>query len=85
MMPVVSSVIILTGVSIWNDYSFQLYILQKPKLRTITLAMSSFFSEGMTNLPAAAAAAVLAVLPVVLLYLFLQKYFIKGTVDSAVK
>lgn len=85
MLPVVSSVIILTGVSIYNDYSFQLYILQKPKLRTITLAMSSFFSERLSYLPAAAAAAVMAVLPVIILYLFLQKYFIKGTIDSAVK
>ena len=44
MAPVISSVLILTGVSIWNDYSFQLYVLQKPKLKTITLAISSFFT-----------------------------------------
>ena len=85
MMPVVSSVMILTGVNIWNDFSFQLYILQKPKLKTITLAISSFFNEGTTNLPAAAAASVLSVLPVVILYLCLQKYFVQGTMDSAVK
>lgn len=84
MMPVVSSVLILTGVGIWNDYSFQLYILQKPKLKTITLAMSTFFGES-TYMPAAAAAAVLAVLPVIILYLCLQKYFIKGSMDSAIK
>ncbi len=85
MMPVVSSVIILTGVNVWNDYSMQLYILQKPALRTITLSMQTFFVEGRANLPAAAAAAVMAVLPLVVLYLFFQKYFIKGTMDSAVK
>ena len=85
MAPVISSVLILTGVSIWNDYSFQLYVLQRPKLKTITLAISSFFSEGNSNMPAAAAAAVLSVLPVAVIYLCLQKYFIKGTMDSAVK
>ncbi len=84
MMPVVSSVLILTGVGIWNDYSFQLYILQKPSLKTITLAMSTFFGES-TNMAAAAAAAIIAVLPVIILYLCLQKYFIKGSMDSAVK
>ena len=84
MMPVVSSVLILTGVGIWNDYSFQLYMLQKPKLKTITLAMNTFFGES-TNLSAAAAAAVLAVIPVIVIYLCLQKYFIKGTMDSAIK
>ena len=85
MMPVVASVTILTGVNIWNDYSFQLYILQKPKLKTITLAISSFFAEGTTNLPAAAAGAVLSVLPVAIVYIALQRYFVKGTMDSAVK
>ncbi len=85
MVPVISSVLILTGVAIWNDYSFQLYVLQKPKLKTITLAISSFFTEGNSNMPAAAAAAVLSVLPVAIIYLCLQKYFIKGTMDSAIK
>ena len=85
MAPVISSVLILTGVSIWNDYSFQLYVLQRPKLRTITLAISSFFSEGNTNMPAAAAATVISVLPLAILYLCLQKYFVKGSMDSAVK
>lgn len=85
MTPVTSSIIILTGVSIWNDYSFQLYILQKPKLKTMTLAMSSFFSEGRINLPGAAAAAVIAVLPLIIIYLSLQKYFVNGAMDSAVK
>lgn len=85
MLPVVSSVTIMTGINIWNDYSFQLYVLQKPHLKTITLAISTFFAESLTNLPAAAACAVLAVLPVTVLYLCLQKYFIKGTMDSAVK
>ncbi len=85
MAPVISSVLILTGVSIWNDYSFQLYVLQKPKLKTITLAISSFFAEGNSNMPAAAAATVLSVLPVAIIYLCLQKYFIQGTMDSAIK
>ena len=85
MVPVISSVLILTGVAIWNDYSFQLYVLQKPKLKTNTLAISSFFTEGNSNMPAAAAAAVLSVLPVAIIYLCLQKYFIKGTMDSAIK
>ena len=85
MMPVVSSVAILTGVTIWNDFSFQLYILQKPKMKTVTLAISSFFQEGKINLPAAAAAAVISVLPLAIIYICLQKYFVKGSMDSAVK
>lgn len=82
---VTASVVILTGIHCWNDYQFSLYILQSSKMRTVTLAISSFFSQTTSNLNAASAAALLAILPVTLCFLFLQKYFIKGMVDSAVK
>ena len=85
LKPVTASVAILTGINIWNDYSFQLYVLQKPKLRTITLMLRSFFAEGNTNLNAAAAASCIAILPLIVIYLFLSKYFVQGVVDSAVK
>lgn len=85
LKPTTVSVIILTGVGIWNDYQFQLYFLQKPALRTITLSMTTFFSDNRQDLGAAAAAAVTVVLPPVLIYIFLQKYFVKGAIDSAVK
>ena len=79
------SVIILNGVGIWNDYQFQLYFLQKPAMRTITLAISTFFPDSKQDLGAAAAAAFIVVLPPVMAYIFLQKYFVKGAMDSAVK
>lgn len=85
LKPVTASVIILTAIGIWNDYSFQLYILQRPKLRTITLMLTTFFGEGNTNLNAAAAAACLTIIPLVIIYLALSKYFVQGVVDSAVK
>lgn len=82
---VTASVVILTGIHCWNDYQFSLYVLQSSKMNTITLAISSFFSQTTSNLHAASAAALLAILPVVVVFLFLQKYFIKGMVDSAIK
>lgn len=85
MKSVTASVIILTGIHCWNDYQFSLYILQSSQKRTVTLAISSFFSQTTSNLNAASAAALLAILPMCLCFVFLQKYFIKGMVDSAVK
>lgn len=85
LKPVIASVVIITGVNVWNDYQFPLYLLQSPKMKTVTLAIASFFSQSNSNVNAAAAAALLGILPVLLLFLFLQKYFIKGMVDSAVK
>lgn len=83
--PVPASALISTGIHCWNDYQFSLYMLQAPRLKTVSLVISSFFLQTTSNLNAAAAATLLAIIPVIIMFLFLQKYFIKGMVDSTVK
>lgn len=83
LKPVTATVIILTGVSVWNDFQFSLYFLQSKQV--ITLAISSFFGVSGANVNVAAAAAIMAILPITMVYIFLQKYFVKGMVDSAIK
>ena len=85
LKPICATVIIIAGSSFWNDYQFAGYLLQKPNLQTITLAISGFFDMFSSNMNAAAAAALLSILPLVIVYLFLQKYFIQSMVDSAIK
>ncbi len=85
LKPVTATVIILTGVNVWNDFQFPLYILQAPEMKTLTLAVSSFFSQNASNLNAAAASALIAIIPIVIIYLLLQKQFVQGMVDSAIK
>ncbi len=85
LKPVTASVVILTGVFIWNDFQFSLYILQATDMKVVTLAVSTFFAQSSSNLGAAAASALIAILPISMLYLFLQRYFVQGMVDSAVK
>ncbi|MDR2024570.1 MAG: ABC transporter permease subunit [Hungatella sp.] len=85
LKPVTASVIIITGVNCWNNYQFALYLLQSPRIKTITLAIAGFFSADSANVNGAAAAAFIGILPMVLVFLFLQKYFIQGMVDSAIK
>lgn len=86
LKPITASIIILNGVGMWNEYGYSLYILQKPKMYTLTLMISQYFSaSAVSDLNGAAAAACVAIAPVVLLYLFLQKYFVQGQLDSAVK
>lgn len=85
LKPVTVTVIILNGVSIWNEYAYSLYILQKPKTYTLTLMISQYFSTGGKDFNGAAAAACISILPLVVAFIFLQKYFIQGTIDSAVK
>lgn len=85
LKPVTVSVIIMKGVAAWNEYAYSLYILQQKEMYNITLTVKQYFSENMNDLNAAAAGAVVAILPMIVIYLFLQKYFIKGQLDSAVK
>jgi raffinose/stachyose/melibiose transport system permease protein len=54
-------------------------------MRVITLAVASFFQQSGSNPNVAAAAALIGIIPVVLLFIALQKYFIKGMVDGAIK
>lgn len=85
LKPVIVSVIILTAVPIWNDYQYSLYFLQNSAMRVITLAIASFFAQTGSDPHVAAAAALLVIFPIAALYVVLQRYFIKGMVDGAIK
>ncbi len=82
LKPVTATVGIITGVGVWNEYALSGYILTTPETRTIAPAIASFFSLQSSNLPAATAAALIAVVPIVVAYLFLQKYFVRGLVGA---
>lgn len=85
LKPVTVSVILMQGISCWNEYGYALYILQKPEMYNVTLAVKQYFSMAERDLNGAAASAAVAIIPVIVLYLFLQKYFVQGVLDSAVK
>lgn len=85
LKPVSATVVILTGVAVWNEFALSGYILTSPGMQTIAPAIASFFSVQSSNLPAAAAASLMAVVPVLVAYLFLQKFFIKGMVAGSEK
>ncbi|WP_243522915.1 carbohydrate ABC transporter permease [Bacillus pseudomycoides] len=85
LKPVTVTVIILTGVAIWNDYQFSVFFLQSSDMATITVALSKFFSMFNNNVGWVAAGSLMAMLPLTILYLFLQRYFIQGLSSGAVK
>jgi raffinose/stachyose/melibiose transport system permease protein len=85
LKPVTASVIILTMRGVWNDYQFSLFFLQQRSVQTVPLILSQFFSQYQNNLPLAAAGSLVSMVPMALLYLFLQKYFISGLAEGAIK
>ena len=85
LKPVTATVVIMTGSTVWNDYALSSYILTDPSAQTIAPRVASFFSANTNNLGVAAAASLIAAAPMVVAYMFLQKYFIAGMVAGAVK
>jgi len=85
LKPVTASVIIIIMLGVWNDYRFSLFLLQKRSVQTAPLVLSQFFSQFQNDLPLAAAGSLLSLIPMALLYLFLQKYFVSGLAEGAVK
>ncbi|RUS49133.1 carbohydrate ABC transporter permease [Cohnella sp. AR92] len=85
LKPIIATIVIVLGVQIWNDYQFSVFFLQKPDVQTIPVALSRFISQYHSNINWVAAGCLVGMLPMTLAYLFLQKYFIKGMADGAVK
>lgn len=85
LKPITATVIILTGVQIWNDFQFSVFFLQQPVTRTTTVALSAFFGRFNSNIGWVAAGSLLGAIPVSIIYLFLQRYFIQGMAAGAVK
>lgn len=85
LQPVTVTAVILSGVAIWNDYQFSLFFLQSTRMHTLTVALSAFFSQFTSNLSWVAAGSLMSMLPLTMLYLFLQRFFIAGLSAGAVK
>ncbi|KRE48419.1 carbohydrate ABC transporter permease [Paenibacillus sp. Soil724D2] len=85
LKPITATVTIMTGVGIWNDYRFSLFFMQKAEMHTVTVGLASFFSNNTDNVGWVAAGSLIAALPLILLYLFLQRFFITGLASGAVK
>lgn len=79
--------IIMSATGCWNNYLMPMFLLQDKSKFTIILVIKSAFNatNGLGNLPKACATCALGLLPVIVLYLFLQKYIIEGQIDSSVK
>lgn len=83
--PVTAAVVILNGISIWNNYAQAVFFLQSQDMKTIPLAISMFFQQYGAKWNLMASASVIGILPAVIAFLAFQKYFIKGITAGAVK
>ena len=86
MKPTAISVAILEAMWVWNDYLLPYLVLDIKKYKTIPIAIQYLKGGyGAIDMGAMMAMLVLAIVPVVIFYLFCQKYIIKGVAAGAVK
>ncbi|MDR3338097.1 MAG: carbohydrate ABC transporter permease [Treponema sp.] len=85
LKPVTVTVMVLDVIWIWNDYLLPSLALTSKANRTIPLSTASFFGEFTIQWNMAMAGLMLTIIPVVIFYLFSQKYIIRGVAAGAVK
>ena len=83
--PTLAIIALLTAVRAWNDFQWPLIITNTPDLRPIQVGLTVFRSDVSTNFQWLMAGSVLAVAPVILLFLFSQRQFIQGIARAGIR
>jgi raffinose/stachyose/melibiose transport system permease protein len=83
--PAVATMIMLNFINFWNEFLYAVTYTTSPDLRTLPLAITFFMGEAIVDYGMLAASLVVATLPVIVMYLFLSEWFIKGMTAGAVK
>jgi raffinose/stachyose/melibiose transport system permease protein len=82
---VTSSMVILNGLSIWNDFLMPSLMLSSKHPSTLNVEIYSFVGQYNTRWNVVFAGAVICIIPAIAIFVALQKYFIKGIAAGAVK
>ena len=85
LKPITASVVVIYALWIWNDFALPLILLQSAEKKTVTLVIYSFFGVNSMRWDYALAGLTLSSFPILIFYIFMQKYIIKGVVSGSVK
>ena len=86
VLPALATVALLTFMGIWNAFLVPLvYLAQQPGYQTLTIALIQYSKQFQTLYHVMAAGAVIALVPVIVIFVFLQRYFIRGLTEGALK
>jgi multiple sugar transport system permease protein len=83
--PALVTVALLTFNSHWNDYLYNMIMASKDNMRTVQVGMAVFLGEGYSLWHYLTAASTFISLPIILLFLLVQKRFIDGVMMSGIK
>lgn len=83
--PAISTLVIFTFVTTWNDFLGPMIYLTKTELKTLQIGLRMFISQYSSEYGLIMAASVVALIPVLIIFLSLQKYFVEGVATSGIK
>jgi raffinose/stachyose/melibiose transport system permease protein len=83
--PAVLTMVVLVFMWTWNEFLLALVMVSDEGLRTAPLGLAFFQGRNTSDFPLLAAGSVIVATPVVVLYVFLQRHFIRGMLSGAVK
>ena len=85
LKPIISTMVILNALAFWNDFLLPSLVLTDKKLLTLPLSTYSFYGTYSADYGTIMAGLLLCVIPILILYMVLQKQIINGVVAGAVK
>ena len=85
LKPINATQLVLNTVYVWNDYNTAVVLLRDKASRTLPLAQIVYFNENTAELNLAFAFFIMAMIPILILYLCMQKYIVSGITAGAVK
>src|SRR6478735_3414639 len=85
MGPPLSTLAVLTFLSVWNDFLWPLVVTSSPNVMTVQLGLTTFQSAHYTNWPVLMAGTLMSQLPVLVLFLLGQRYFVRSIATTGIK
>ena len=83
--PAVLTLVVLIFMWTWNEFLLALVLVQNENLRTLPVGLAFFQGRFTSDIPRLAAGALIVAGPVVIVYIFFQRYFIQGILGGAIK
>jgi len=84
-LPAVATTVILNFIYFWNEFLYAVVFITQQHVRTLPLAIQFLVSDQVFDIGMLATGLMIATLPVLLLYLFLSEWFVKGMTAGAIK
>lgn len=84
-LPIIMTTIILTSYYAWNEFLFSIIFIDSDKYRTIPAGLMNFKDALSTDWGVLLAGLVISSMPLIILFIFMQKYFIQGMSEGSVK